>query len=179
MAGTLAVLEQNPILDVKTGEVQYEVIIDSNKGELQPKRCRSEIESINVFRGSEYADLTKIDGKWDLSVANLEESKPISTIEYVMDEPTSTIQVASAMASPTSFNLAFTVDQVFEDESPFVHTMTIIDEEGNEHESNGFSIETKDNQTHISINFPITSYDNFDKLRFIIEDIGEVELIKK
>lgn len=173
-------VEQNSTLDVKTGKVQYELIVDSNKGELPNlKDAVVEIESINVFRGSEYADLQKIDGKWDLAVANPDESKPISIIEYVMDDPSSIIQVTSAKANPTSFNLTFSVDQVFEDESPFVHAMKMIDEKGNEYEVGGFNIETRDNQTHISTNFPITSYDHFDKLKFIIEDIGEVELLKK
>ncbi|MBE1556803.1 DUF4179 domain-containing protein [Sporosarcina limicola] len=184
--------ENNPMLDIKTGIVQYDVVLEFNKGNIPNlEDAVVEIESIILFLDYDARELIKefgerydspvtiIDGKWDLAVANQDESKPVSTIEYVMDDPLSIIQVASAMAKPTSFNLNFSVDQVFEDESPFVFTMKVIDEEGNEYESDGFTIETRDNQTHISTNFPISSYNNSEKLRFIIEDIGEVELLKK
>ena len=169
--------DQNPIIGVKTGVVQYDVIVESNKGELPSlKDAVVEIESINIFREG---NLQKIDGKWDLPVSNQEMNKPIIMYEYVTNDSSSLIQVTSARANPTSFNLKFTVNQVFEDDSPFVFTMKIIDEEGNEYEPDGFSIETRDNQTYISTNFPVTSYENADKLKFIIEKLGEVELLKK
>ncbi|WP_438318920.1 DUF4179 domain-containing protein [Sporosarcina sp. FA9] len=172
--------DHNPLIDVKAGIVQYDVILDSNKGELPIlKDAVVEIESINIFRGFEFASLTKIDGKWDLAVVNHEIDNPISIIEYAMDDPSSIIQVVSAKANPTSLNLKFTVDQVYEDDTPFVFSMKIIDEKGNEYEVEGFNIDTRDHQTHISTNFPVTSYDHFDKLKFIIEGIGEVELLKK
>lgn len=38
---------------------------------------------------------------------------------------------------------------------------------------------TKNNKTIISTNFPITSYNNSEKLKLIVEGIGEVELFKK
>jgi len=170
----------NPILDEKTGIVQFDVIIDSNKGMLPSLQdAVVEIESINVFRGTTFETLTKINGKWDLTVANQDKSKPMKIIEYAMDDPASIIQVTSAKASPTSLNLIFSVDRLFENETPFVHTMKIIDREGNEYLTDGFNIDEQNNQTIIAVNFPVTSYDNAEKLIFVIEGIGEVELLKK
>jgi hypothetical protein len=171
---------KNQVLDEKTGKTQLDIIIDSNKGTLPIlKDAIVEIESINIFRGFEFSSLTKIDGKWDLKIVNQVAGKPISIIEYAMDDPSSIIQVTSAKANPTSFNLKFTVDKIYEDENPFIFAMKIIDEKGKEYEAEGFNFDTRDNQTHISTNFPLTSYDHFAKLKFIIEDIGEVELFKK
>lgn len=170
----------NPILDAKTGKVQFDVIMDSNKGMLPTlENAVVEIESINVFRGFAFETLTKIDGKWDLAVANQDKSKPVTIIEYAMDDPTSIIQVSSAKASPTSLNLIFSVDRLFENETPFVHSMKIIDTKGNEYLNGGFTIDEQNNQTIISTNYPITSYDNAEKLIFVVEGIGEVELLKK
>ncbi len=170
----------NPILDAKTGKAQFDIIIDSNKGMLPSLQdAVVEIESVNVFRGFAFENLKKIDGKWDLSVANQAKSKPISIIDYAMDDPSSTIQVSSAKANPTSLNLTFSVDGLFENEATFSHSMKIIDMEGNEYHTDGFNMSTKDNRTIISANFQITSYNDAEKLIFIVEGIGEVELLKK
>ncbi|WP_025783387.1 DUF4179 domain-containing protein [Sporosarcina sp. D27] len=170
---------KNSILDAKTGKTQLDIIIESNKGTLPILQdAVVEIESINIFRDLEFAGLTKIDGKWNLEFFNQETGKPIPIIDYAMDDPSSIIQVISAKANPTSLNLKFSVDQVYEDETPFGFSMKVIDENGIVYESEGFNIDIRDNQTYISTNFPITSYDHFDKLKFIIDDIGEVELFK-
>lgn len=170
----------NPILDEKTGIVQFDVIIDSNKGMLPSLQdAIVEIESINVFRGIGFETLNKIDGNWDLAVANQDKGKPMTIIEYAMNDSSSIIQVSSAKASPTSLNLIFSVDEIFDNETPFVHTMKIIDKEGNEYLTDGFNIDEQNNQTIIAVNFPVTTYHNAEKLTFVIEGIGEVELLKK
>ncbi len=171
---------KHQILNEKTGETQVDIIIDSNKGMLPILRnAVVEIESINVFRGFDIAGLTKIDGKWDLKVVNQEIEKPISIIEYAMYDPSSIIQVVSAKANPTSLNLKFTVNQVYEDETPFNNSIKIVDEKGDVYKPVGFNIEIRDNQTQISTNIPVSSYEGFDKLKLIVDDIGEVELFKK
>ncbi|MEK5070139.1 DUF4179 domain-containing protein [Sporosarcina sp. FSL K6-1508] len=178
--GASGINMHNPILDAKAGKVQFDVIIDSNKGMLPSlQNAVVEIESINIFRGFAFETLKKIDGKWDLAVANQDKSKPMTIIEYVTDDPSSIIQVSSAKASPTSLNLIFSVDGLFENESPFSHSMKIIDREGNEYLTDGFNIDENLNETIISANFPITSYSNADKLTFVVKGIGEVGLLKK
>ncbi|MBU8878997.1 DUF4179 domain-containing protein [Bacillus sp. FJAT-29790] len=170
-------IDENPKLDIKMGIAQYDVVVDSNKGDIPLLQdAVVEIESINVFY--ETKAFKKIDGKWDLPVANQDISKSISIIEYAMDDPLSVIQVSSAKASPTSLNLTFSVRELFENESPFSHTMKIIDEEGNEYRPGGFNMSERKNETIISTNFPITSYNNAKKLKLIVEGIGEVELLK-
>jgi hypothetical protein len=177
---TSGIVMHNPILDAKTGGVQFDVIIDSNKGMLPNLQdAVVEIESINVFRGFVFETLKKIDGKWDLSVANQDRNKPMTIIEYAMDDPSSVIQVSSATASPTSLNLIFSVNEIFENETPFVHSMKIIDREGNEYLTNGFNMTTTDDQTIIAANFQISSYHNAETLTLSLEGIGEVELLKK
>lgn len=170
----------NPILDEKTGIVQFDVIMDSNNWMLpRLQDAVVEIESINVFRRFGFETLKKIDGKWDLAIVNQDNTKPMTIIEYAMDDPSSIIQVSSAKASPTSLNLILSVDEIFENETPFVHTMKIIDREGNEYLTDGFNIDEQNNQTIIAVNFPVTSYHNAEKLTFVVEGIGEVELLRK
>jgi len=56
--------------------------------------------------------------------------------------------------------------------------MKLIDENGKEYESSGYTSDVKDNKTIIVTNFSLSSYDNVDKLKLVIVSIGEVELIK-
>ncbi|KAA0965755.1 DUF4179 domain-containing protein [Sporosarcina sp. ANT_H38] len=170
----------NPILNAKTGKVQFDVIIDSNKGMLPCLQdAVVEIESINVFRVFAFETLKKIDGKWDLAIMNQDMGKPMTIIEYTMDDPSSIIQVSSAKASPTSLNLIFSVDEIFDNESPFSHSMKFIDKDGNEYLTDGFNMDEQNNQTIIAANFPITAYHNAAKITFVLEGIGEVKLLTK
>lgn len=57
--------------------------------------------------------------------------------------------------------------------------MKIIDEDGNDYQAKGFELSTQNGETIISTNFPITSYNNSNKLKLIVKEIGEVELLKK
>lgn len=129
--------------------------------------------------GFAFETLAKIDGKWDLAVANQDNSKLLPIIEYAMDDPSSIIQFSSAKASPTSLNLIFSVDEIFENESPFSHSMKILDMEVNEYLTDGFNIDEQNNQTIIAVNFPVTAYHNAEKLTFVVEGIGEVGLLRK
>ncbi|WP_167578625.1 DUF4179 domain-containing protein [Jeotgalibacillus proteolyticus] len=165
---------QNPWLDSKTGRVQYDVVAESNEGAIPPlKNAVIEIESINVF--SNTGELVKIDGTWNLSVHNKEKSNRTAT--FTMQNESSVIQVSNATANPTSLNVSFAVGGIYEDENTFAE-MKILDDKGNEYETNGFTKKTKNNQTIISANFPITSFSDSKKLMLMIEGIGEVELVK-
>lgn len=163
------------IVDAKKGIVQYDVIMSSNAGSIpNMEDAVVEVESINVFYAEE--GLKKIDGEWALAVANAVVAPPV---EYAMKEdPSSMIQVSSAKANPTSFHVTFTVDEVFEDESPFME-MKMMDGEGIEYGGDGFRMTTTETQTIISTNFPISSYDHFDQLKIVIEEVGEVVLLQK
>ncbi|MGE7184496.1 DUF4179 domain-containing protein [Peribacillus sp. NPDC006672] len=167
---------QNPILDIKTGRIQYEVLLNSNEGDIPTlKDAVVEIESVNIFYGTEKNK--KIDGNWELSVANKE--KPNVTGQYAMQDQASVIQVSNAHANPTSLNLTFSLDGIYANENTFANRMKIIDEDGNEYRAKGFDMSTKNKETIISTNFPITSYNNSQKLKLIVEGIGEVELLKQ
>lgn len=182
--------DQNPLIDAKAGIVEYEVILDSNAGNLPSLQdAVVEIESINVFPEYDYdalyeefggpfdLPLIEIDGKWDLALANQDKSESIPAFEYVMKDTKSDIEVISAIASPTSLNVKLIVDEEpFGSEGQF---MKIIDEEGTEYESNGYNMEVKNTKTTVKVNFPISSYDNAKKLRLIIDNVGEVELLQK
>ncbi|WP_246942947.1 DUF4179 domain-containing protein [Bacillus pinisoli] len=167
---------QTPIFDVKTGRIYFDVLINSNKGIIPNlKDAVLEVESVNVFYGTE--EVNKIDGDWILPLANKDKEKSDSTVQYVMQDPTSIIQVSKANANPTSLNLTFSLDGTF-DENTFAD-MKIIDEEGNEYLANGFNKTIENNKTNISTNFPISSYNISNKLKLTLEGIGEVELLKK
>lgn len=169
----------NPLIDAKTGKAQFDVIIDSNRGMLPVLQdAVVEIESINIFR-DHAGTLKKIDGEWNLAVPNKTDGNKMRTIAYTMDDPASNIQVTEAIAGPTSLHLEFTVDDVFEDETPFSNTMKIIDTEGNEYEAESFNIDMNNQQTFLKLNFPISSYNNAEKLSLVVDGIGEVELSRE
>ncbi|MGD6968292.1 DUF4179 domain-containing protein [Rossellomorea vietnamensis] len=166
---------QNPLMDAKTGRVQYDLLSVSNEGVIPLlKDAVIEVESINVFYNT--GENKKVDGTWNLSVINKEKADLIN--EYVMKDEASVIQVSKASASPTSLNLTFSLDGIYENENIFAE-MKIIDEEGNEYEAAGFSKTTKNNETIISTNFPITSYNPSQKLKLVVNEVGEVDLFKK
>ena len=168
---------QNPILDVRTGRIQYDVLSDSNEGVIPPlKDAIIEVESVNVFYNT--GEFKKIDGNWGLSVANKNKEKSNVIIQYAMQDKSSVIQVSKANANPTSLNLTFSLDGKYENENTFAD-MKIVDEDGNEYGVTGFRMSTKNNKTIISTNFQTTSYNNSKKLKLIVEGIGEVELFKK
>lgn len=172
-------LEQNnPVLNEETGIVQYDVVFSSNRGSFPIlKDAVLEVESINIFY--EKGTLQKINGEWNLPIANQNDRNNNQSVEYVMADSSSGIQVLAAKADPTSFNLKFAVDQLFEDETPFVFAMKLMDDKGNEYRNDSFSMEAENGQTIISTNFPITSYDQFERVQIIIDSIGEVELLRK
>ena len=168
--------EQNPIMDVKAGRVQYDGVFDSNGGVITDLvDAVIEIESIKVFYST--GERKDIDGNWVLPVANKNSDSNV-IIQYSMQDQTSVIEVSKAHANPTSLNLTFSLDGTYENENTF-EDMKIVDEDGTEYGVTGFRKITKNNETIISTNFPITSYNNSEKLKLIVEGIGEVELYKK
>lgn len=181
--------QKTPFIDMKNGIAEYEVVLDVNEGNLPIlKDAVVEIESIHVFHAYDYWALheefggsfdlpvTTIEGKWDVALANQDENTTMPTIEYIMKGASSNIQVTSATANPTSLNMNFIVDkELFGSEG---QPMKIIDENGNEYETDGYNIETKDDKATVKVNFQISSYSNAEKLRFVIENVGEVELLK-
>lgn len=175
---TITSLEhKNPLIDKKTGNVQFDVLLNSNEGEIPHlKDAVVEVESVNIFY--EDGNLKKIDGAWNLALLNNKKEK-IDFIEYTMGNQSSAIQVSSAKASPTALNITFSVNGLYgKDENKFLN-MKIIDEDGQEYLSDSFRIRESNKQTIISTNFPITSYNTSKKLKLVIEGFGEVELKKK
>ncbi len=165
-------------VDESTGRAQLDVLMESHQGNLPTlEDAVVEVESVNVFYSVD--KLEKIDGDWKLSVINPDKQNIDSSVQYVMQDASSTIQVSEANANPTSLHITFSVDGIYDDESAFVDQMKVIDEDGNEYFSNGFSREVRNNETIISTNFPFTSYTTSKKLTLIIDEVGEVELIKE
>lgn len=169
--------QQNPVLDKNTGRVQYEVILNSNQGNIPNLINASlEIESVNIIYNS--GKSLKIDGDWQLSVATNANGKSKLTMQYVALNET-VINITKAVANPTSFNLSFTLDEVYIDENTFPNHMRLTDEDGNEYQATNFAIKRINNKTIISTNFPLSSYSHPQKLKLSIDRIGEVLLGRK
>ncbi|MEI3614260.1 DUF4179 domain-containing protein [Pseudogracilibacillus sp. SO30301A] len=165
-------------VDESTGRAQLDVLMESHQGNIPTlEDAVVEVESVNVFYDID--KLEKIDGDWKLSVTNPEKQNVDTLVQYVMQDASSTIQVSEANANPTSLHISFKVDGTYEDESTFVDQMKVIDEDGKEYFSNGFSRVLKNNETIISTNFPFTSYNTSNYLKLMIDGIGEVDLIKQ
>ncbi len=165
-------------VDEKTGNVQVDVLMDSYQGNIPAlEDAVIEVESVNVFYNVD--ELKKIDGDWKLSLMNPDKQKVDSLVQYSMQDASSTIQILEANANPTSLHISFEVDGTYEDESTFIDQMKVIDEDGKEYFSNGFSRELTNNGTIISTHFPFTSYNTSNHLKLMIDGIGEVDLIKQ
>ncbi|MCG3089753.1 DUF4179 domain-containing protein [Sporosarcina cyprini] len=171
--------DRNTKLNKKEGTIQYHVVIDSNQAAFPDLQdAVVEVESINIF--SEFSErglLRKIDGKWDLPIPD--HGTDVRTLEYVQEDGKSKLHVLSAQANLSSLNVKFSIDQEFEDETPFTWSMKLVDEKGNGYYPNGFSMETKNGQTIISTNFPVTANDRYDQVTLVVEGIAEVKLQKK
>lgn len=165
-----------PILDAETGSVQFDVLMESHQGNIPTlKDAVVEVESVNVFYGAD--KMEKIDGNWKLPLTKNEKS--YKTFQYVMLDSGSNIQVFEANANPTSLHVTFSLNGIYEDENTFANRIKIIDEEDNEYQAKGFEISKRNGKTIISTNFPITSYNGSQNLKLIVEELGEVELVKK
>ena len=169
--------EKNSELDLKNNEVQYDVILESNEGSIpRLENAVVEVETVKFFKNDK--KFKGIDGIWNLEL-NGGKSNAVNSVEYKVENNTSKIEIISAKSSPTSFNVTFAVDGEYKDENRFSSkNMKLTNENGKEYQSSGYSMESKDNKTIIATNFPLSSYDNIDKLKLIIASIGEVELIK-
>ncbi|MCM3737381.1 DUF4179 domain-containing protein [Bacillus cytotoxicus] len=167
--------DKNPSIDGKNGKVQYDVVFESNQGVIPKlKDAVLEIESVNVFYEND--ELKKIDGVWNLPVADTKKEEVM--VEYKQTETNSHIQIISAKANPTSLNLTFSVDEVVVDENTFIN-MKMIDETGKEYKSKGYSMGVENDKTTVHVNFPITSYDKANTLKIQMKKFGEVELVRK
>lgn len=176
--------EINPIMDLKNGEVQYDVVLESSKGNI-PKLENAiiEVESVNIFYKETYQDFYKnvndklkaIDGAWSLAINNKQEE--IKYVEYESPNNKSKIEILSAKSSPTSFNIKFALNTIFKNNKLFsIESIKLVDEKGKEYKSNGWVLEEKDGKTIISTNLPVSSYENINKYKLIFSNIGECKI---
>lgn len=175
------IIEKNPIMDLKKGEVQYDVVLDSNKGNIPKlKDAKIEIESVNFFYKETYQDFfienndnfKAIDGTWDLAISNKQEQ--IKYVEYVAPNNKSKIEILSAKSSPTSFNIKFAINTIFKNNKLFlIENIKLVNEKGEKYESQGWDLEEKDGKTIISTNIPVSSYKNVNKYKLIFSNIVE------
>ncbi|MFT5871940.1 MAG: hypothetical protein ACI8WT_000864 [Clostridium sp.] len=176
--------EKNPIMDLKNGEVQYDVVLESNKGNIPKlKDAVIEVESVNFFYKESYEDFfienndnfKAIDGTWNLAISNKQEQ--IKYVEYMAPSNKSKIEILSAKASPTSFNIKFAIDTIFKNSKLFfIENIKLVNEKGEEYESQGWDLEEKDGKTIISTNIPVSSYENVNKYKLIFSNIYEAIL---
>ncbi|OOM14590.1 DUF4179 domain-containing protein [Clostridium saccharobutylicum] len=169
--------DRNSKIDLENNEVQYDVILESEEGAI-PKLENAvvEVESVKFFKN--YKKVKDIDGIWNLEL-NGGKSNDINPVEYKAVNNTSKIEIISAKSSPTSFNITFSVDGECIDEKEFmIKDIKLVDENGKEYQSNGYSSELKNNKTIISTNFSLSSYEDLDKLKLVVSSMGEVELEK-
>jgi len=173
--------EKNPIMDFKNGEVQYDVVLESSKGNI-PKleNANIQVESVNIFYKETYEDFYKevndklkaIDGTWNIAINNKQEK--VNNVEYVAPNNKSKIEILSAKASPTSFNLKFAINTIFKNKKLFfIESIKLVDEKGMEYEFNGWDLEEKEGKTIISTNLPVSSYENLNKYKLIFSNIEE------
>lgn len=100
--------EDNSFLDFKNGDVRCNFLFESSKGRIPGlENAVIEVESVIIFykKGS----LKKIDGSWNLSIDNNKQTKD-KDVEYAAASNTSKVNILSAKATSTSFNISFALD---------------------------------------------------------------------
>lgn len=168
---------QNPFIDEKSGMVQFNTLSDSSEGTIPKlKDAVIEIESINIFDNT--GKLKKINGHWNLSLSNNKKAEEM--IQYKIKNVSSAIQVLKARSTPTALNIVLSlkgIDKERDEKLP--SDMVIVDEAGHEYRIKGLHSISKNNETIISANFPISSYNQHKKLELMIKGIEKIHLIKQ
>lgn len=185
---------KNPVLDLENGDIRYDVILESSKGMI-PKieNATVEIESVVILFKENGENAKIINGSWNLAIDTSKQAE-IKEVEYSAVSNTSQVQILSAKASPTSFNLSFSLDVTSENSTSLeILEMKLIGEKGEVYDSSTYSIEINDGKTIISTNFPVSSLENHDKYKLSLSKMGrfegnefntlipdtEIELVKK
>lgn len=173
-----SISSKNSEPDTKTNEVQYDIVLESNTGSI-PKLQNAvvEVEAVKVFyKGNE--KFKNIDGIWNLKLGEIK-SNTADYVQYKAETNSSKIQIVSSKAEPTSFNISFSVGGKCDDMETFMgENMKLIDEKGKEYIATGFTIDSQNNRTVVSANFPLSSYDNIGKFKLVIKAVGEVQFTK-
>ncbi|MDW7674030.1 MAG: DUF4179 domain-containing protein [Bacillota bacterium] len=160
--------EMRNSIDINKGEVQFYIILESTKGAIPIlSNAVLDVESVNLFDKS--GQLTKIDGTWPLTINEIIDVT-IPTIEYIAQNNSSDIEVLSAKASPSSFNINYALNGNYE-----LLSMKLISEKGEEFEGRGFYLEEKNGKTFITTNFAVSSYDHVSKYILQVYKIGSFQ----
>ncbi|SHE61552.1 MULTISPECIES: DUF4179 domain-containing protein [Caloramator] len=164
------------LLDLEKGEVQYDIILESCDSSI-PKieEAVIKVDKVNILYKN---NKTSIKGNWTLKLIQ-------NNLEYVKEYNYSAlnsipnIDIVSIKAEPTSLNIIFNVNQVYENKEFPIDNLILIDENGNEYKTNICSMNTNDGKTTISTNFKISSYEEHKLFKLIIPNYGEIKLQKK
>lgn len=170
--------DKNPSIDGKNGKVQYDVVFESNQGAI-PKLTDAvlEIESVKVFYEND--ERKEIDGTWNLPISDKTKEEKKVKFEYEAVKTSPHLELVSAKANPTSLNIAFSIDEIIEDENEFID-MKVVGNKGNEYtSSDGYSTDVKEGKMVIYANFPVTSYDKMENVTLKTRNFGEIKLKKK
>lgn len=162
-------------LDVEKGVIQYDEVVDSNKGNIPALQdAVLEVETINFYYEAT-EELQTIEGGWHLPFENQNNDDVL--VHYVAKKDKAEIELLSAVASPTSLNMEFIVDsEPFGPEGQF---MSLVDKAGVAYEAKGYHVSESGGKTTVNVNFPISAYENQKALRLVIEQVGELELQKE
>lgn len=189
-----SISSKNPIMDLKNGEVECDLVLESSKGSI-PKleNTKVEVERVVIFykKGNESAKI--INGSWNLAIDNSKQIK-IKEVEYVAVNNNSKIKILSAKASPTSFNVSFALDVIPTNSKTLeIQEMKLIGENGEVYNCTVQNIEVSGSKIIVSTNFSVSSLESNNKYKLSLSKIGEfkesnfntitpdaeIELIKK
>lgn len=167
---------KNPMLDFENGDIRYDVILESSKGMI-PKleNATVEIESVVILIKEDDEDAKIINGSWNLAL-DISKQAEINEVEYAAVNNTSQVQILSAKASPTSFNLSFAMDVTSENSTSLeILEMKLMGEKGEVYNSSGYNIEIDGGKAIISTNFSVSSLENHDKYKLSLSKMGRFE----
>ncbi|OEF98159.1 DUF4179 domain-containing protein [Desulfuribacillus alkaliarsenatis] len=165
-------------INPEQGKVNIYIILESLMGEIPPlNNAEIDIETVKLF--NDRGELRSIDGSWLFAIEGIEGNKDIEdqrymealSYEYIEKNSSSDIELLSATATPSSFNIRFALDTILGDYDMF--EMKLTNDKGETIEGRqGFFIEEKDGRTIISTNFVVSSYENANAYTLQIMNIG-------
>lgn len=169
-----SISQKNPIIDVGNGEVQCDLLLESTNGKI-PKleNADIEIESINIFYKQRSEETKIIYGTWNLPLDSIKEIDA-KEVEYSAVNNNSKVEILNAKASPTSFNISFTLDISPENSKALENLeMKLANENGEVYNCNGWDTEEKNGKEVVTTNFPVSSLEDNSKYKLILSKIGE------
>ena len=160
--------ESVDISDIKNGNVYFDIMINSSKGNLEG------IKSLTLQTNK----VANLEGNWKLEVEFDEFMTNNEIVNYVASESNEKIEILEAKGMATGIKVKFIVNAPI-DES-ILQKVKLVDENGVEYRTDRPAwMDTKNGKDLVEVTFEASKFDDLGKFDFVIENLdGKDEVVK-